>query len=345
MKSKTIALLVIVTAVLAAAALMLRARQQTANVGERSHQALFPELPAGEILAIIITGGHETVHLQRSDGGWTVAERLNYPADFKRVARLVEKAGVARVGRQFAASPEVLDRLGLKHPIDGNAAGASGVHVRMARTQGKPDVAEFLLGRTREAGGPGGGGQYVLTGHDGLVSLVDLEFDPLDQTSGADWIEKQLLNVDAAAIETIICRRLADGAEVYRLRRAAKGERPMLEGAAAPAGQRLLDYRVEQLFDLLGPLKISDVVGFSDASSNKSDGPLAYEFHLFDGARYTLVPGASPAGNTDKRSLRVAALPTPQSETDPLAAWVYLIESWQAELLVADREQFYEKSR
>jgi hypothetical protein len=343
MRGKTIGWLLGGTIILAAAALLLRSGGQNESGAARIGERLFPSLPVEEVARITVTGHRQTVLLRRGEEGWTVTERFGYPADFNRIAALVEKIADLRIGRQFAATPEVRARLGLNAPGSAAPEGEIGVQVRLGREDGKPDVAAFLLGKPREAAAPGGG-QYVLAENEQAVSLVDREFEPLDETTGADWIDKQVLNAAASEIESVVCRRFPEGPVLYRLRRPAKGQKAILEGEA-PAGQRLLDYRIEQLFEALSPLKVSDVAGPVGAGEDQRDESLIYEFTQFDGAQYRLVPGTVPAGQEEKRTLRISAQGAPQGQAERLGAWIYLIEPWQAELFVTDVGRFYEKSR
>jgi hypothetical protein len=175
------------------------------------------------------------------------------------------------------------------------------------------------------------------------VSLVDREFEPLDRTSGADWIAKQVLNVATEEVQSVVCRRHPEGAVRYRLQRPARGEKPVMEGVAPPAGHRVLDYRLEQLFEALSPLKVSDVAGPAGQKGVPPEGALRFEFQLFDGARYTVIPGEVAAGDGELRSLRISADGAPPGEAERLAAWVYLVAPWQAELFVAETANFFEK--
>ena len=113
MKTKTIGILAALALLLAGASLWHSLRSESSSAPDRAGQLLFPALRLEQIAAVEMTGGKEPLRLVRRDSGWQVESRFGYPAEFAHIARLLESLRDMRIGRQFDATAEVRQRLGL----------------------------------------------------------------------------------------------------------------------------------------------------------------------------------------------------------------------------------------
>lgn len=340
MKTKTIGILAALALLLAGASLWHSLRSESSSAPDRAGQLLFPALRLEQIAAVEMTGGKEPLRLVRRDSGWQVESRFGYPAEFAHIARLLESLRDMRIGRQFDATAEVRQRLGLQAPGNGTDADQA-VRIRLTDAQGAV-LAELLAGKNRggDAAAATGAGQYVMVGEQPLVTLVDRELEPLSQTTGANWIDPVVIQLDAAEIAQLTCRRLRDNALLYVLTRAQQGQRPQLDGKP-PADGKLLDFRIDQLLEAVAPLKSADVLDPAQAGSVGEAGH-RFEYRLFDGRVLTIRLGGTLASNTERHWLRVDLGGAPPEVQQRLAAWTYLIPTWQAELFLTDRNRFYE---
>jgi hypothetical protein len=341
MKSKTVLILIVAVVLLAAvAAVLLRPWE---NDTERSDfgQAVFSDLPFQKVEKIRLVSSTETVTLAKGPGGWTVVEKGNYPADFDKISELVEKLREAKVGRQFSADPEVLDRLGLHLPSEaGVNPEKSAKQLVLLDGEDRP-LADILVGKPRESD-RGFGGQYLMRSGQSTVLLVDQTFRFLS-AAPEKWLHLQVIDLDADTVETVAFYPRGDDAPDYELRRPQQGEDFVL---ADPSGQPPVKQgKAGRVAEALSPLEAEDVnpaedtgakISFSDADR--------FVYTTFEGSRYEIELGSpftrkeesyTPARLSKKLPPDAAS----EEKSDEYSGWVYLLSKWKTEDFIKDRKE------
>jgi hypothetical protein len=156
----------------------------------------------------------------------------------------------------------------------------------MADTDGKR-LVDLYIGKARDPGDSGSGGQYVCLAGGKMAYLVDQTFSGPDSSPG-DWIQKQIVDIPAESVRQVDCLDPADGATLYSVARPAKGEAPAIQGLTE--GQKPKSATVDTLFDALSSLRAEDVTAAEDRPSGGSDERL-FRYFLYDGRVVTVRTG------------------------------------------------------
>lgn len=350
MKLKTVIILLCVCAALGAAAFFITRPQPTGDGSALLGQKLLPGLPIHEITAITIAGPDEAVQLKLKTDTWAVASRFDYPADFQKIARLVQQLRDMKIGRTFEADADVTERLALNPPgTDGVSPDRVATRITLQNAQGSP-LVDLLLGKSS----PTTDTQFVLPVGKTQVYLVDQSFQFLNKTA-AEWLDARLLEIAAERIHEVIGRDPKTGDARYRLRRPAEGQPAEL--VAAPQERQVHQAKVDEVFDALSDFDIDDVADPNAPAPADSD--LLIEYRLFDGSLYTLAVGPALPQNPEACYLRVqtayqapAAVGEDAPASDPkaeirelnqrLSTWVYVIPQWRRDSFVGDLQGFLE---
>lgn len=373
MKVKTLAILLIVLAVLTGLVFVVF-MQRSHREGKRELGApLFKKFPANDIAALtIVDAGDEGVHLARRKGGWVVENRFGYPADFQKITEFVRKLRDVKVGRSFEATEGVVKRLHLREPGTGNAPKEEqGTAVIFADEKGKT-LARVLMGAPMK-GGQGGmfpEGQYVLLNKGKTVYLVNKQFEGLEKTPSR-WLKKDLVDVKAADVREVACLDPDGKTTRFVLRRPAKGKD--LEQVYPAPGKRIKRSAVNRLAGALSGLHIEDVL-----DPGKKGTPVGLKkspklvYRLFSGMVYELYPGKKckeagscyltvrvryeqPAPSKDlpkgegtgkKKEAPGSRVKEEADNLDKkLSPWVYVIPQWKHDALITDFQLLLEKEK
>jgi len=369
MKGKTFAILLLVAGLLVALAL-IPTGNDTRTTGPKMGDKLFADLPVNQVAEVAIADAENRTTLVKGERVWQVEERSGYPADFDQLRDTVVKLSRLKIGRSFSGDPESLVRLSLLPPSDPNTS-ARGTRITLKDTSGKT-VADLILGQTRSTENGGGKGQYLKKADGDTVFLVDAGFRFL-KTAPTEWLQKEILNIKADAVESVTCYAGEGQEPVYTLTRPEKGKdaelTPIPEGRTADAN------RVDQVMEALAPLTLDDVQPAAGPPTAPSGRPRLV-YHLFDGREIDIFP-ASDGG--EKYSLRVAARETAVAETpsalespteageskeqkeeevekaqepaprsakeinDAAGPWVFSIKKWQFDSFVTQPESLLEE--
>ena len=93
---------------------------------------------------IEITTANESFAMVRTEAGWVMPSRGDYPVRAERIAELDEALGALRLDQAMTRDPEKFDRLGVGDP----ETGGEGVRVRVLDADGAV-LAALVLGRAR----------------------------------------------------------------------------------------------------------------------------------------------------------------------------------------------------
>jgi len=305
MRTKTLVILLIILAVLAGIGTLVM-RSKAPEVEDVLGKPLMENLPVNEISSISLKDHKEFVSLMKKSDQWVVTERFDYPADFPKIADFVRKLKSAKIGRQFESSDETLKRLSLRKPDADDAKDAEkGAHIQLKDKSGKV-LASLVLGEVRKGGTERSfpDGHYVRLEDSPTVYLIDTHFAYL-QKKPSDWLDKDLLKVDANEVKKISCLS-ADRKEIYfTFERPEK--RKDLEAQGLSASRKVDQAKLNRLAKGLSSLQAEDVLDPSDNSFSadlKRADHLEYE--LFNGMLYRVYPG-KPCADDDRCYLRLEA--------------------------------------
>jgi hypothetical protein len=272
------------------------------------------------------------------------------------------------IGRSFAGSAESLARLSLMPPSDPNAS-ARGRQITLKDGSGEI-LADILLGKARETDN-GGGGQYLKKVDEDTVYLVDGDFRFL-KTEPTGWLEKEILNIKPAAIESVACYLGDDASPSYMLSRPEPGQDARL--TSVPQDRTADQAKIDQVLDALAPLTLDDVQP-ADTPPAAALNQYRLVYSLYDGRQITVFPAfdgenrytvqitarhtdktdisgnpAVDAGNKDDASTQetqadAAEAPPPktaQQINDALSPWLFTIKKWQFDSLITQSENLLE---
>jgi len=369
MKGKTFAILLLVAGLLVALAL-IRTGKDAGTTGPKMGEKLLADLPVNQVATVTLADAENRTTLVRGETVWQVQERNGFPADFDQLRDTVVKLSRLKIGRSFPGDPESLARLSLLPPSDPNAS-ARGTRITMKDASGKT-LADLVLGQVRSKEDGGSGGQYLKKTDGDTVFLVDASFRFL-KTAPTEWLQKEILNIKADAVESVTCYAGESQEPVYTLVREEKEKdaelTPVPEGRSADAN------RVAQVMEALAPLTVDDVQPVDGPPAIASERPRLV-YHLFDGREIEIFP---TSGGNENYSLRVAAresaveetpsavedspeadeakdqkeekpdkaqAPTPRSVreiNEALGSWVFSIKKWQFDSFVTRPESLLEE--
>jgi hypothetical protein len=302
MKGKTFLILLVAAAILAGLAALRcgDGKQAESKMGEK----LFVDLPINEVAEVAIRNKDNQVTLIKGETVWQVQERDGYPADFGELRSMVVKLSKLKSGRSFSGSPDTLARLALYAPSSKDAKN-SGTQITLKDASGEI-LVDSILGNTRKSDGGGAGGQYMKHVDAGTVFLVDGDFQFL-KTTPPDWLQKDILNIKAENIASVICYADVDDKPVFTLARAEKGKTVTL--TPVPEGRTADTAKIDQVFDALAPLRLDDVSLAGDLSSAPDSNNLRLLYQLYDGRQITVIPGTNDNG---QHTLRIIAAEGPK---------------------------------
>ena len=298
MKGKTFLMLLAAAGILVALWLFRSADDEYTGAVKMGDK-LFADLPVNAVASMTIADSESKVTLVKGDKVWQVQDRSGYPANFDEIRDTVVKLSRLKIGRSFSASPESLTRLSLLAPSDANASGG-GTQITLKDQSGKI-IADVIMGQTRETDNGGSGGQYLKKVDADTVFLVDGSFRFL-KTAPAQWLKKEILDINAEDVASVVCYAGDSRNPVYSLLRPQKGETARM--TPVPAGRTVDSAKIDQVFDALAPLTLDDVrAGDGEAPAAESDQPRLV-YHLYDGRQITIFPASD---GKESYTLRVAA--------------------------------------
>ena len=76
---------------------------------------LYPTLvdEVNDLSKISISSNNKNVNLERSDGGWTIKEKYNFPADKSKIRQLVTNISNSKLRERKTKNPDNYEKLGL----------------------------------------------------------------------------------------------------------------------------------------------------------------------------------------------------------------------------------------
>jgi hypothetical protein len=289
------AILVVLLLVLGGGALLTfqQERAQRASNVDTLGRTVLPGLQAADVRAIRLAETKATLTLRRSEAGWNIAERENFPADFERVREFVLKAISLKVGQSEPLGEKDRERLALNGPGKPGA----GTLVEFLGAEDKP-LARLLIGRKYFRAEPQdpakaiGDGRFVLLpAQPGTVYIVS---DPLIQatTRSAEWIDRRSFQVEK--VKTLELS-YPDGSG-WRIERTADNSDWKLAGAT-PA-EKIEVTKANSASYSLNLLELADIAPPGIAGSETGlDKPTRIAATTLDGLEYAIQVGKLEGDN------------------------------------------------
>jgi hypothetical protein len=215
----------IVAAVLAISGALYLSAQR--NLRRDTHGAALVPTLAGElntVTALSVRRGSAapTVTVHAQGGGWTVAERGDYPADVSKLRKLLLALSDARIVEEKTSNPANFPVIGVEDP---SQPGATGAEISVTARDGKHAV---IVGK------PVGQGNFARRSGDNLSYSVEpgISFE----TEPRFWIDSRLLDIAAGNIRSIEVKPAAGpGYTVHRVAAASTSSAASSTGSGTAA--------------------------------------------------------------------------------------------------------------
>jgi hypothetical protein len=254
----------------------------------------------------VVKAGDETVAtLERSERGWTVAEKGGYPADVGKVRQALIALAQARILEPKTANPELHSRLGVEDVGSDAAAGAELV------IEGAGEPIEIVIGSAE-----GSAFRYARRSADAQSYLIDRDPELPEDTAG--WLAPTIIDIAADRIQSVTISH-ADGETVRILKDAPGQERFTVE--AVPEGRELLYVGVaDAVAGVLRNLRMEDVAPLTEPLAEPA---FRTEFRTFDGlivaatAAAAEEPWVTLSARYDADQAEQFATQAPEVSSDP----------------------------
>ncbi|MGI9331516.1 MAG: DUF4340 domain-containing protein [Gammaproteobacteria bacterium] len=233
-------------------------------------------------LSVRRSGSEQVAVLTRTENGWVVSDRDNYPANFTRLRQNLRGLAEARLFETKTANPEFYDRLGVQ---DISEPLATGTEFTLGGTDLK---AQIIVGRTDEGGG---NLAYVRRSGEAQSYLVKASLDP--GKSANDWLDANILDIPSSRVRSVEIRH-PDG-EILAI---AKGRSESVNYTVAdiPPGRSLTyEGAANAIGAALAGLSLDDVQSANTFDPGDIEATVA-TFETFDGLRLTVHTWAPPEG-------------------------------------------------
>jgi hypothetical protein len=274
MKLRTIAVIVALLAALSVAAYLKNRPEAAPPADARVGKPLLDSETALKAAGLVVSDQGKKVELVRgADGTWRDTTYFGLPADFEKIARLVQDLNEAKVERFVTANPERLEHLEFKDS-----------KIALNDSQGK-EIWSVTLGKTSDSGN----GRFIRFGSEpkAYFSGTHVWLD----TDAKGWANAQLLTVKPDEVARIEIP-FESGAPVI-VSRAKKDAPWAAEGAFA--GQKLVADKLSSLLTSLTTLRFSDTTDLKDPAVTAAAGHIrTFRLTTFGGQTLTVALGRKP---------------------------------------------------
>ena len=310
---------------------------------------LFPSLGGhiNDVARVIIARKADTVTLVKTGANWGVAEKHDYPADFKKVRKLLVDLAELRPLEKKTSTPALFPELQLE---DLSAPDAKSVLVTLKGADGKDLVATYVGKTVYARGGTGNDGVFVRAANQNQTWLAKGTLG-IDQ-GAVKWLDRDLADVAHERVEKVVVTQ-PDGEAITVSR--DKVTDPHFTLAGVPKGKKpKSDYDVDQVAAPLETLQFDDVSPAADVPAPANGKIGKAEIATFDGlvvhvdllpkdkdtwlrfqASYA-APAAKPS-DADTKAGKLKSAADVQKEVAALNAkakdWVYKVPDWKLDNL------------
>jgi hypothetical protein len=274
MKLRTIAIIVALLAALSVVAYLRNRPEPAPTADARVGKPLLDSDTALRAAGLVVSDQGKRVELARgADGTWRVTSYFGLPADFEKVARLVQDLNEAKVERFVTENPERLAHLEFKDSA-----------IALDDSSGK-EIWGVTLGKTPDSGN----GRFIRFGSEpkAYFSGTHVWLD----TDAKGWANAQLITVKPDEVARIEIP-FDSGAPVV-LSRAKKDAPWTAEGG--PPGQKPAADKVSSLLSSLTTLRFSDTTDPKDPAAAAAAAHMrTFKLTTFGGQTLTVALGRKP---------------------------------------------------
>jgi hypothetical protein len=332
MKLRTLFISVAILAALSVAAYLGNRPEPAPPADARVGKPLLDPDTAQRAAGITVSDQGKRVEVAKgADGTWRVRSYFDLPADFEKIARLVQDLNEAKVERFVTGNPERLAHLEFKDSV-----------IALQDPAGK-EIWSVTLGKTPDSGN----GRFIRFGAEPKAYFSGMHVW-LD-TDAKGWAGAQLVSVKPEEISRIEVP-FDSGAPVV-LSRPKKDAPWAAEGG--PAGRKLLADKVPPLLTSLTTLRFSDTTDPKDPAAAVAAAHMrTFKLTTFAGQTLTVALGRKPeekklkAPVADKEALASLAKPaeakpdekpiTPEYDTIPAGPVFAVVSSSDAKAPIND---------
>ncbi len=268
---------------------------------------IFVDLDVNVIGRLTVTNGDEVSNIVRNETGWTVSEKGNYPADFKKISSLLGMLAYAKSVQDVKAGKSQLQKLSL---AEDDMEKGNAVLVELSDESGKK-TKSILLGKMHlkkednpnPLFGSAPDGRYVMI-IDGKFQpkLINYTFDDIIG-SPISWTDKSFIAIDK--IKSVdVQRKSADGN--WKLLKNTENETFNLSDLKE--GEELDPSKTAPLANLLKNVSFQDV---NPVPANFAGDVVTIE--TFDGFKYEIT---FTSQEKDKYSVNIKTTATIPSQRE-----------------------------
>lgn len=248
MKQKQFLILAAIAFVALLGALMLnnqRAPQSLDGSATRAFVGLEDELNAITQAKITGAGNAVIATLNKTDTGWVVAEKGNYPADVAKVREMLLALGSAKVLEAKTAQKDLYSKLGVEDVAD---AAASGVQVEL--TGGKTPL-RVIVGQQSSQGTAG---TFVRRADQAQSQLVSGTINV--PKVAAEWLKKEILDLQAS---NVVAASVIRPDATLTVRKAKREDQNFVVENLPPKREVSSEFVANGLAGFVGTLNFDDV--------------------------------------------------------------------------------------
>jgi hypothetical protein len=297
MKQKNLIILLIVAAVLVAGA-WLTSRKNTPSTPATVGKQLMDDVAVDDIASITMCDADGlTTTLLRTDNGWIVKEKDNYPADYSRLHRAV----VALTNVKIERAMDLSDKQKKDMHITEQSPRIT------FRDKDNRILKEITLGDMREnsaaASGPYGAmptGRFISLDGGKTVVVVSETFYTFDHPTPKGWLNREVCSVAAPDIKTITVS--GPDRTPIKIKR-DKDNKLTLDGIKDD--EELTTGGLSAVENALSYMNFDDIVNSGTTNKLGFDKAVTYEALTKDGLLYTVKLGAK-ANNGQGRYARIS---------------------------------------
>ena len=293
MNKKSVLVLWIIAALLGAAVATVKISQSRGPDAVTKHSSgdrLFKNITVGDITAVTIEDHENSVTITKSESGWVVKDRGDFPADIPMLAGILDKLSEIKVGQALEAGPSYNSRFGM----DGNATTADDHGLLITLTVPGKEPWTIALGKTTAGEADmmnpmaprSGGGRYLRSSEDPDSVYVVEETFPRASANAKDWLSKDFLQVEN--LKSVALTAPADsGFEPWSLSRKSATADFVLSGIGEE--EELIGTVVNPLKSLFSFARFEDVLSEEDAKDLPDESQARQAIlTTFDGFTYTV---------------------------------------------------------
>ncbi|MBO6556441.1 MAG: DUF4340 domain-containing protein [Pseudomonadales bacterium] len=172
--------------ILLAIAVTVMMLQNPEDSSTRETEKALPDIELAEVTSLTLASRDQTVTVTKGAGGWQVAEKHDYPADFTVLSGFLTQLSELTIAEGKTSKPENHSRLGVADSGDGE-----GVRITL-----QPGGQALVVGN--ELGGRGsffrfaGEAQVYLS-----QQVLEMDLDPLA------WIDPIVINIDSDSVRHV----------------------------------------------------------------------------------------------------------------------------------------------